>query len=808
MLEKTDSAEHNATAMTGSTPTSTAPAQPSPGTQAISMKSYLYAVAAIVAVSLAGMMGLTLYSDFHNSLGQERARLATLSKLIANNTNTLLERNHEQMIGIGKRPEVLAMDPARCGTLFTDLRLMFPEFANLATVDLNGLAPCSAVPQPGGKPVSVAKTEWFKRAMVEKRFIVGKPFLGPITGKMVAVLVEPVWNADKELRGFLGFPLDLERFNPRIPEGTLPDGARYGFISSDGIMVWRNADQEKLIGKYVGDQTGPKLALQIRDGEAETIGTDNVSRYYVFASIPQADWVVFVGVPSQTITNKILGTAKRNAMIAIGSLVVIGILLWFLMRRIEVAEGDLLRARDAAEAANRAKSVFLSNMSHELRTPLNAILGFAELMARDESVPERQRYNLATISRSGHHLLSLINDILEISKIEAGRLTLQTAPCDLHELVETIVESMALRAHQAGLELPLKMTPEVPRYIHSDVGKLRQILINLLSNAIKFTQQGRVEFDIDVDPSRSSSDAPVLAFAVRDTGCGIAAAELESIFRPFYQTAQGARASEGTGLGLAIARQYAELLGGELTATSEIGKGSAFTLRLPVAIAAAATPAVLPRRVLGVANGQPRWRVLIVEDKPDNQRLLEQIMRRVGFEPRVANNGEEAVAAFESWHPDFIWMDMRMPVMDGYEATRRIRAMSGGSVVKIAALTASAFREDREGILAAGCDDVLAKPIDEEKLFEMMSRLLDVRFEYVDAVIAEPVETSPPNLSTLPNDIRDELMTAARQLDIEACEAAIERVRSLDPALANHLTTVARTFRFDRIVAACQEAAK
>ncbi len=770
------------------------------------MKSYLYALAAVVAVSLAGMMGLTLYSDFQNSLGQERARLATLSKLIANNTNTLLERNHERMIGIGKRPEVLAMDPARCGTLLADFRLMFPEFANLATVDLNGLAPCSAVPQPGGKPVSVAKTEWFKRAMVEKRFIVGKPFLGPITGKMVAVLVEPVWSAEKELRGFLGFPLDLEHFNPRVPEGSLPEGARYGFISSDGIMVWRNTDPEKLIGKYVGDQTGPKLALQIRDGDAETIGTDNVSRYYVFASIPQADWVVFVGVPSQSITNKILGTAKHNAMIAVAALAVIGILLWLLMRRIDAAERDLLRARDAAEAANRAKSVFLSNMSHELRTPLNAILGFAELMARDESVPEGQRHNLDTISRSGHHLLSLINDILEISKIEAGRLTVQAAPCDLHELLETVVESMDLRAAQSGLEVALHMNPEVPRFVRSDAGKLRQILINLLSNAIKFTRQGGVDLDVDVGRDRGSGEAPVLTFIVRDTGSGIAADELERVFRPFYQTEQGARASEGTGLGLTIARQYAELLGGGLTATSELGKGSAFTLRLPVTVEADAVPASPHRHVLGLADGQPRWRVLIVEDKEDNQRLLEQLMQHVGFDVRIAGNGEEALAAFESWHPDFIWMDMRMPVMDGYEATRRIRTLPGGRQVKIAALTASAFREDRADILAAGCDDVLAKPLDEEKLFEIMGQLLGVRFEYADAAVTENPATATPDLSSLPTDMRHELSAAARQLDVEATDAAIERIRGVDAVLAGRLEAVASAFRFDRIVSACNKA--
>lgn len=769
----------------------------------ISTKAYLYALAAVVVISLAGMMGLTILADYNNALSQERTRLITLSKLVASNTNVLLGRNRERMKGIGKRPEVLAMDPARCGTLFTDLRSMFPEFANLATVDLNGMAPCSAVPQPGGKPVSVAKTEWFQRAMAERRFLVGKPFMGPITHRLVAVLVHPVLTPDNELRGFIGLPLDLEGFNPRIPEGSLPEGTRFGFISDDGIMVWRNADQEKLIGKYVGDQTGPKLALQIRDGEAETIGTDNISRYYAFASVPEANWVVFVGVPSQSIASKVLGTAKRNAAIAAAGLLAFGVLLWFLLRRIDASDRDLRRARDAAEAANRAKSVFLANMSHELRTPLNAILGFAELMARDQSIPETQRHNLETISRSGHHLLSLINDILEISKIEAGRLTVQTAPCDLHELLETVVESMTLRASQSGLEVALHMSPEVPRFVGSDAGKLRQILINLLSNAVKFTGQGGV--DLDVGVAQSHGEAPVLAFIVRDTGSGIAAEELESVFRPFYQTEQGARASEGTGLGLTIARQYAELLGGELTAASELGKGSAFTLRLPVTVEANATPASPLRHVLGVADGQPRWRVLIVEDKVDNQRLLEQLMQRIGFDVKIAGNGEEAVAAFESWHPEFIWMDMRMPVMDGYEATRRIRALPGGRQVKIAALTASAFREDRDGILAAGCDDVLAKPLDEEKLFEIMGRLLGVRFEYADAVVAENPATVSPDLSRLPQELRDELSTAARQLDVEATNAAIERIRRVDAGLADQLAAVARAFRFDRIVAACNE---
>ena len=763
------------------------------------MKGYLYALGIVMAISLASTMALTLFSDHQNALAQERTRLVTLSKLIANNASVLLERNRERMIGIGKRPEVQAMDPTRCGTLFGDLGVMFPEFANLATIDLNGSAPCSAVPQPGGKPVSVARTEWFRRAMAERRFIVGQPFIGPITGKLVAVLVQPVSDADDRLRGFIGLPLDLERFNPRVPEGSLPEGTRFGFISGEGIMIWRNADQEKLIGKYVGDQTGPKLALQIRDGEAETIGTDNVSRYYAFSSVPEAGWVAFAGVPSQSITNRVMQSAKRNALIAAAGLAAIGVLLWFLMRRIDGAERDLLRARDAAEAANRAKSLFLANMSHELRTPLNAILGFAELMVHDDSVPEGQRRNLDTISRSGHHLLSLINDILEISKIEAGGVEAQPAPCDLRELVETVVEGMDLRARQAGLVLAAHLAPDAPRYIQVDAGKLRQILINLLSNAVKFTRQGGIDLDVGVDLGHERT--PMLFFVVRDTGVGIPAQDLEKIFRAFYQTEEGAAASEGTGLGLTIARQYAQLLGGSLAVASEPGKGSAFTLRVPLVPAEAAAAKPPPRRVLGMVEGQPRWRVLVVEDNPENQQLLDQILRRAGFESRIAADGREAVAAFESWHPDFIWMDMRMPVMDGYEATRRIRALPGGRQVKIAALTASAFREDRAGILAAGCDDVLPKPLEEGRLFEMMEHLLGARFRYAEGGAGEVAAAVVPDLAVLPAELRRELAQAADRLDVEACDAAIARIRQIDGGLAEQLAALVRAYRFDRIVA-------
>ncbi len=774
-------------------------------TNAVSMKNHLYALAAVVVASLVGMLGFTLYSDFNNAVDQERLRLRTLSTLIANNTAVLLERNRERMKGVNRRPEVQAMDPAQCGSLFADLRAMFPEFANVATVDLNGSAPCSAVAQPGGKPVSVAKTEWFQRALAEKRFIVGKPFIGPITGKLVSVLVEPVWGENQELRGFLGLPLDLERFNPRIPTGSMPEGTRYGFISADGIMVWRNSDPEQLIGKYVGDQAGPKLALQIRDGDAQTIGTDGVARHYAFVSIPEANWIAFSGIPTASITSRVLTAAMRNTLVGVIGLSLVGILLWFLMRRIDRADRELHAALDAAEAANRAKSVFLSNMSHELRTPLNAILGFAELMEHDEAIPQTQKRNLATINRSGRHLLTLINDILDLSKIEAGRLTTQMQACDSHELIETIVEAMELRARQKGLELNVHLGDDVPKFISTDPGKLRQILINLLSNAVKFTVHGGIDLDVSTADWDSQSKRLTLVFVVRDTGVGIAQDELGRIFQPFYQTEQGIRSGEGTGLGLTIARQFAQLLGGELAAASIVDKGSAFTLHLPVEVAE--TMVVLPphRRVVALADGQASRRILVVEDREDNQRLLTQLLEQVGLETRIAANGKEALEAFEAWHPDFIWMDMRMPVMDGYEATRRIRALPGGGEVKIVALTASAFREDRGAIIAAGCDEVLSKPLDEEQLFSAMERLLGLRYRYAEpSNVPVTATVSGADLARLPWDVRQELSRAAQILDEESTQRAIDRVRATAPRLASELEEWVRAYDYDRIVTLCE----
>jgi two-component system, sensor histidine kinase and response regulator len=440
-------------------------------------------------------------------------------------------------------------------------------------------------------------------------------------------------------------------------------------------------------------------------------------------------------------------------------------------------EEELRMSKEEAEKANKAKSDFLSTMSHELRTPLNAILGYSQLFQRDSKLNNQQREDIKIINHSGKHLLDLINDILELSKIESGKNKLTENDFKLTNIASMLKNSFSLRAKEKGLKLNINFDPDTPEYIKTDEGKFRQILFNLISNAVKFTESGNIQVGIksNVDTTKKT----YLEVIVKDTGPGISANEIDKLFYAFEQTSVGEQKKEGTGLGLAISRKYAQMLGGDLTVDSKLGAGSTFTVKIAVEVLeqeqiSRLTSEMTERKVLKIKSDEKLYKILVVDDDLGSRDLLKRLLDLVGFQVKTAENGKEGFNHFLSWQPDLILMDMRMPVMDGYETTCRIKNSNAETIPPIIALTASAFKEDRTQILAAGCDDIHRKPFQEYMLLESIGNLLGIKFDYENKSdhstdqLYQKNETwnlTPASFLHLSSELRMELKTCALTLN-------------------------------------------
>ena len=474
-------------------------------------------------------------------------------------------------------------------------------------------------------------------------------------------------------------------------------------------------------------------------------------------------------------------------------------------RALSEAFEKLVESEHQANQANRAKSVFLANMSHELRTPLNAILGFVQLMQRRRASADTEREYLDIITRSSQHLLGLINDVLSVAKIESGKITLSESNFELDLLIRNVREMFAARAVDKGIELVFEIDPSCTRHVVGDEGKFRQVLINLIGNAIKFTDEGRVTVRLGWMDGLASVE-------VEDTGHGIASEELDRLFEPFVQTESGRRSTEGTGLGLTISRDIVRLMGGDIAVESEIGVGSRF--RFAIALPEVDPEAYAARpEVIGLASESRGSRILVVDDREANRRLLAELLGPLGFEVGEAVNGRDALQQLADWSADVILIDVRMPVMDGYEATRRIRDAereSGhGTRAAIIALSASVFEHDRASILDAGCDEFLPKPVVTADLFDAIERHSGVVFEYATSVesgSARASHLSVDRMAALPVEVRDRLARALQDGDLQRATDVVGEIGGADDALAVALGGMVRGYRIDEILALLERA--
>jgi PAS domain S-box-containing protein len=478
---------------------------------------------------------------------------------------------------------------------------------------------------------------------------------------------------------------------------------------------------------------------------------------------------------------------------------------------------QLARAKEAAETANLAKSAFLTNMSHELRTPLNAILGFAQLMCDAAETTLTQQRNLQIINRSGEHLLELINNILDLSKIEAEQVELVETNIDLISLLTTVEEMLQRRAEIKGLQFQIELAADVPSNIIADAKKLRQVLLNLVGNAIKFTETGQVTLRVRWQESRESdATLDVLHFEVEDTGIGIPPEDLDKIFAAFGQTNAGKTAIEGTGLGLTISRRFVELMGGTLSVESRLGQGTLFAIDLPVRqmigtpLQSRSSPLHYPSlRVIGLAPNQPTYRVLLVDDQSDNRKLLSHWLDPLGFLLQEAGNGREAVIVWQQWQPHLILMDLWMPQMDGLAATQQIRQAQSDLNPKIIVLSASILESDRAKAFAAGCDAFLSKPLRANDLYDAIAQSLGVQYFYAGdhnnlsnapTSILNAQRSKSFDLAALPLTLVEQLHQAASRCDDDLILQLLSQIPVDQAFEAETVRALASHYQFEKIL--------